>query len=157
MAIAKNIIEDVQTLADHTQAEAYRYEMDGDKVIEVRCYPTPRFENEQPVPTEEREGMLSRKGGKLYRAKASIPDDAPKGKVKVTQNEAGDDVLRAPQHVLDFANESRRHGVRLIDQAADQPTAVGVRFDWVELDPERAPAVGESPDLIERDDIDKLV
>lgn len=63
------IIKEVQKAANATQSEAVHYHEAGDgSVVEIRCAPDPAYRGELPEITENNDGFLAEKGGKLFKA-----------------------------------------------------------------------------------------
>lgn len=174
--VAQSIVDEVQAAADATQSEAYRFEVRGDKVYEVRAWPNPRSAGGRPpVPTPDAEGTLhDGDDGKVLRCRALAvrltddgrvaerrdslleavdPEEDPEGRshrlvegFHVEPVEREDETLAPPPELADWAGGSRRRGLRLYEQGW-----VPVEFEWAE-DPEAV--VGREPVVRERDDVD---
>lgn len=176
--IAQSIVDEVQAVADHTQSEAWRYEVRNGRVYEIRAYPRPRSSGERaPVPLDDREGTLHERDGKILRCRASAVD-IQSGRRFSSLFESGFEEARrlhpedeeAP--IVPSVREGLRHAGEALDDGLVRPPGhlrewvsqsrrrglrrydddfVPVEFEWVE---DEVANLGADPIIRERDDLD---
>jgi hypothetical protein len=134
----QDVIAEVQEAANHTQSEAWHIHAAGDgSVVEIRCAPEPKYRGELPEITEDNDGFLAEKNGKLYKAvpvEVERSEDAQNLARKLGDGEGYRTIYSlAPQVQGPRVNED---GTLDTDGPPEttQEFAV-VEFEWQEVDP----------------------
>lgn len=148
----QDIIAEVQDAANLTQSEAWHlHPAEDGSVVEIRCAPEPKYRGELPDISEDNDGFLAEKDGKLFKATAKVVEHG-KDAQKLLAKHRGGDKYRTLYQLLPKSEPKFAEDGTLVTEGPRPDDASGdfaiVEFDWVEVDPQwKEHAVKKSADV----------
>lgn len=128
----QDVVAEVQAVANHTQSEAWHLHPAGDgSIVEIRCAPDPKFRDELPEITQDSDGFLAEKGGKLYKA---IPVAVETGSDPVELRKVDDKKKYRTLYGLVPGQDDPVYEGETVPE--DGQHYALVEFEWVEVEPD---------------------